>query len=88
MLWGADDFAAPVAGAHRFEGEIPGSEVVVLDGTGHFVVEDAPDRYAEELRPLPQEGAPGHGTLSWLSPSLRSSTAPVGSTSTVRICPV
>ena len=49
MLWGADDFAAPVAGAHRFEGEIPGSEVVVLDGTGHFVVEDAPDRYAEEL---------------------------------------
>jgi pimeloyl-ACP methyl ester carboxylesterase len=49
MLWGSDDFAAPVAGAHRFEGEIPGSEVVVLDGTGHFVVEDAPDRYAEEL---------------------------------------
>jgi haloalkane dehalogenase len=49
LLWGADDFAAPVAGAHRFADEIPGSEVVVLEGTGHFVVEDAPDRYAEEL---------------------------------------
>ena len=56
LLWGADDFAAPVAGAHRFEGEIPGSEVVVLDGTGHFVVEDAPDRYAEALVALPQDG--------------------------------
>ena len=43
-------------------------------GTGHFVVDDAPDRYAEELVALPQAGAPGHGTLSWLSPSLRSST--------------
>jgi len=49
LLWGEDDFAAPVAGARRFEREIPGAEVVVLDGTGHFVVEDAPDRYADEL---------------------------------------
>ena len=49
MLWGADDPFAPVAGAERFERELPGSEVVVLEGTGHFVVEDAPDRYAEWL---------------------------------------
>ena len=49
LLWGADDFAAPVASAHRFQAEIAGAELVVLDGTGHFVVEDAPDRYAEEL---------------------------------------
>ena len=49
LLWGADDFAAPVAGAHRFADEIPGAEVVVLEGTGHFVVDDAPGRYAEEL---------------------------------------
>jgi pimeloyl-ACP methyl ester carboxylesterase len=59
MLWGSDDFAAPVAGAHRFEGEIPGSEVVVLDGTGHFVVEDAPDRYAEELVSFLRTARPG-----------------------------
>ena len=49
MLWGEDDPFAPVAGAVRFEHEIPGSEVVVLEGTGHFVVDDAPDRYAEAL---------------------------------------
>jgi haloalkane dehalogenase len=59
MLWGSDDFAAPVAGAHRFAQEIPGSEVVVLDGTGHFVVEDAPDRYAEELVRFLKKARPG-----------------------------
>ena len=49
LLWGADDPFAPLAGAHRFEREIPGSELVVLEGTGHFVADDAPDRYAEAL---------------------------------------
>ena len=49
LLWGADDPFAPLASAHRFEREIPGSELVVLEGTGHFVVDDAPDRYAEAL---------------------------------------
>jgi pimeloyl-ACP methyl ester carboxylesterase len=39
----------PLASAHRFEREIPGAELVVLEGTGHFVLDDAPDRYAEAL---------------------------------------
>jgi haloalkane dehalogenase len=59
MLWGADDPFAPVAGARRFEREIPGSEVVVLEGTGHFVVEDAPDRYAEWLVRFLRRARPG-----------------------------
>jgi haloalkane dehalogenase len=42
LLWGADDAFAPVAGAHRFADELPDSEVVVLDGVGHFVFDDAP----------------------------------------------
>jgi haloalkane dehalogenase len=49
LLWGADDPFAPVAGAHRFEREIPGAELVVLEGTGHFVVEDDPAGYAAAL---------------------------------------
>src|SRR4051812_1054979 len=59
LLWGEDDFAAPVAGAHRFEREIPGAELVVLEGTGHFVVEDAPDRYAEALAVFLTRVSPG-----------------------------
>jgi haloalkane dehalogenase len=49
LLWGEDDLAAPLAGAHRFQREIPGAELEVLEGTGHFVVEDAPERYAQAL---------------------------------------
>jgi len=49
LLWGAEDPFAPVAGAHRLHSELPGSELVVLDGAGHFVVEDEPARYAEAL---------------------------------------
>jgi haloalkane dehalogenase len=59
LLWGEDDFAAPVAGAHRFEREIPGAELVVLDGTGHFVVEDAPERYADALAGFLTRARPG-----------------------------
>lgn len=48
-LWGEDDPFAPVAGAYRFQKEVPGTEVVTLPGTGHFVVEDDPEGYAREL---------------------------------------
>jgi haloalkane dehalogenase len=49
ILWGADDAFAPVAGAHRFQREIPGSELVVLDGCGHFLQEDDPERVGAEI---------------------------------------
>ena len=49
LIWGEQDEFAPVAGAHRLAGEIPGAELVVIDGARHFVVEDAPERYCEEL---------------------------------------
>ncbi len=49
ILWGEDDPFAPVAGAKRLRDEIPRSELVVIDGAGHFVVEDAPERYGGEL---------------------------------------
>jgi haloalkane dehalogenase len=47
LLWGADDPFAPVAGAHRFREEIPGSELVVVEGAGHFVYDDAHERCTE-----------------------------------------
>ncbi len=49
VIWGEDDPFAPVAGAHRLHAELTGSELVVIDGAGHFVVEDAPERYGAEL---------------------------------------
>lgn len=46
LLWGARDPFAPVGGAHRFQRQIPGAELVVVPGTGHFVYADAPERCA------------------------------------------
>jgi haloalkane dehalogenase len=48
-LWGAHDDYAPVSGAHRFAREIPGTEVVVLDDAGHFLMEDDPERVGAEI---------------------------------------
>lgn len=42
LVWGADDAFAPLAGARRLHDEIPGARLVVLEGEGHFVFDDAP----------------------------------------------
>jgi haloalkane dehalogenase len=44
IVWGENDEFSPVAGAHRFHGEIPGSQLEVVAGAGHFVFADAPER--------------------------------------------
>ena len=49
IIWAEEDEFAPVASAYRFAQEIPGAEVVVLQGAGHFLVEDAPEHYSREL---------------------------------------
>ncbi|HEY6780892.1 MAG TPA: alpha/beta fold hydrolase [Thermoleophilaceae bacterium] len=49
LLWGARDEFAPVAGAHRFQRELPDTELVVIEDAGHFVWEDAPERCADAV---------------------------------------
>lgn len=49
ILWGqADDFL-PDEYAKRFAGEIPGADLVSLDGTRHFLFEDEPERCCREV---------------------------------------
>jgi pimeloyl-ACP methyl ester carboxylesterase len=49
LVWGENDEFAPVAAAHRFERELPDTELVVAEGAGHFVWEEAPERCAEAV---------------------------------------
>ena len=49
LVWGAGDPFAPLATAHRFERELPDTELVVAEDAGHFVWEDAPVRCAEAV---------------------------------------
>jgi haloalkane dehalogenase len=44
ILWGEQDRFASVRMAHRFHEEIPGSELEVFEGAGHFVWDDEPER--------------------------------------------
>lgn len=50
LLWGERDEMAPVGGAHRFKKEIPGAELEVLRGAGHFIFADEPRQCAAILR--------------------------------------
>jgi haloalkane dehalogenase len=49
VFGGQDPFVSP-ATAHRFERELPDTELVLIEEAGHFVWEDAPERCAEVLR--------------------------------------
>lgn len=49
LLWGEGDQFAPLAAARRFEREIPGSKLVVVEGAGHFVYDEQPERCAREV---------------------------------------
>lgn len=58
LIWGDNDPFSPIAGANRLLEEIPGSRLVTLDGAGHLLVDDAPDRYAAELVAFLGEASP------------------------------
>jgi haloalkane dehalogenase len=49
IVWGSEDRFAGVSMAQRFHDELPGSELSVLDGAGHFVWDDEPERAAAAL---------------------------------------
>ncbi len=49
LLWGGDDPFAPIAGAKRLEKELTDSRLIVMEGTGHFVWDDAGESAAREL---------------------------------------
>ena len=49
ILWGADDPFAIMAAAKRFDRELPDSKLVAIEGTGHFVWDEEPERCADEV---------------------------------------
>jgi haloalkane dehalogenase len=49
LVWGAEDEFAPLGGARRFEREIPGSRLVAIEGAGHFIFDQEPERCIAEV---------------------------------------
>ncbi|SDC42977.1 alpha/beta fold hydrolase [Streptomyces prasinopilosus] len=50
ILWGEEDRWQPLHYAKRLRDDIPGAELVVVPGAGHFLMEDAPGRVVREIR--------------------------------------
>jgi pimeloyl-ACP methyl ester carboxylesterase len=56
LLWGADDEFQPIEDAERLTDDVPVADVVGLDDATHWVTEDRPEAYREELRAFLVEG--------------------------------
>ena len=50
VVWGADDRVLPAAHAAAAHASLPGSEVVILDRSGHFPQNEEPDAFADAFR--------------------------------------
>ncbi|HWA30794.1 MAG TPA: alpha/beta hydrolase [Rhizomicrobium sp.] len=50
ILWGAEDHLIPVAAAHAFQKDIPGSKLIIYPATGHIPMEEVPDQSAADVR--------------------------------------
>ncbi|MFH8583471.1 alpha/beta fold hydrolase [Streptomyces celluloflavus] len=49
VCWGAQDSWIPAAKGHELAAAIPGARLRLIEGAGHLVQEDAPDRLTAEL---------------------------------------
>jgi len=50
ILWGAEDEWQPVSYAKRLAGDIPGADLSIISEAGHFLMEDAPEKVATEIK--------------------------------------
>ncbi len=50
LIWGKQDGVVPVSDADRLHGEIKGSQLVIIDQSGHMVQEEKPKQVAGAIR--------------------------------------
>jgi pimeloyl-ACP methyl ester carboxylesterase len=47
LIQGKEDAIIPLRAAKTLQRQIPGSRMVILEGAGHFAMQDQPERFAE-----------------------------------------
>lgn len=50
LIWGKNDLETPLVEAKRLKSRIDGSELKILEGTGHFVFQEKSEEVAEEIK--------------------------------------
>ena len=55
IVWGKNDRLVPSAYGDAFHGLIPGSELVILEGTGHMPMFEKPEEWSNAIREFLQK---------------------------------
>jgi pimeloyl-ACP methyl ester carboxylesterase len=64
LLWGSDDMIVPVEHARLAHEAMPGSELAVFDGAGHFPFHTHPDEVLAAMRAFLAGTEPAHWSAS------------------------
>jgi pimeloyl-ACP methyl ester carboxylesterase len=75
LIWGREDPIIPVEHGRYAHALVPGSELVELDGAGHFPMLDDPDQIADELAGFVERSEPYHWDIDSMREALRAGPA-------------
>lgn len=74
LIWGENDSVIPVAHAHLAHAAMPGSQLEIFEGSGHFPFRDDPDRFCELVEKFIDATEPAVYDQDLLRSLLRSGT--------------
>jgi pimeloyl-ACP methyl ester carboxylesterase len=72
LIWGKRDSVIPVSHAHMARAAMPGSQLEIFEGSGHFPFHDDPDRFVEAVERFIDSTEPAVYDQEYLRNLLRS----------------
>ncbi|MCH9733260.1 MAG: alpha/beta hydrolase [Actinomycetia bacterium] len=71
LIWGSKDSVIPVSHAEMAHAAMPGSQMEIFDGSGHFPFHDDPDRFVEIVQKFIESTEPAVHNQDYLRSLLR-----------------
>ncbi len=71
LIWGSKDSAIPVNHAEMAHAAMPGSQLEIFQGSGHFPFHDDPDRFVEDVQKFIESTEPAVHNQDYLRSLLR-----------------
>lgn len=83
LIWGSRDSAIPVSHAHMAHAAMPGAQLEIFEGSGHFPFHDDPDRFCEVVEKFIGSTDPAAYDQGRLRDLLRAGVSEKGLTGTI-----
>lgn len=71
LIWGSKDSVIPVSHAEMAHAAMPGSQMEIFQGSGHFPFHDDPDRFVEDVQKFIESTKPAVHNQDYLRSLLR-----------------